>query len=128
MAKYMIELQWKEHSVDLEALEIWMKANAGASYDGNSADSKLTLYFLEEPSQDIKDAIIAEWEAMDDAGHEKCVSHRSLAQRSEAAQVRAAAIKAKKMGMLQKTWANMDGIERKIYLGLESEILDEDLE
>lgn len=81
MVKHTKELSWKEHSVDLVALEAWMKANAGEHYCGNSADVSLKLHFLEEPSQETLDAIEAKWAELDDAEHEMCASYKSNAER-----------------------------------------------
>ena len=57
IAKFKIDLQWKEFNVDLNAINTWMKANAGADYCGTQASNKLELWFLEEPTQEVKDAI-----------------------------------------------------------------------
>lgn len=81
MVKYTKELEWKEHNVDLEALEVWAKVNCGEHYCGNSADSLLKLHFLEEPNQDVLDAINAIWEELDDPEHEMCAKYKSNEQR-----------------------------------------------
>ena len=95
MVKYNMELSWKEHSVDMEAFEAWAKANCGADYCGNSADSSLKMHFLEAPSQEIQDAIDAQWEAMDDEEHAMCASYTPQADRQAAkAAAKAAAIAA----------------------------------
>lgn len=80
MVKHNIELQWKEHSVDLEAFNAWTKEQ-DENCVGSSADSKLTLHFLEEPSQEVKDAIAQKWADMDDEEHEMCASYASLEDR-----------------------------------------------
>ena len=54
---YDIKVEWKEFKIHLPDLESWMRANAGSDYVGNSADINLRLHFLNEPSQEIKDAI-----------------------------------------------------------------------
>ena len=82
VAKYSIELAWKGHSVDLEGLEAWLRANAGEHYCGNSADSKLTLWFLEEPSEEIKGAMRAKWDDLDNEDADLCVSYKSQEQRA----------------------------------------------
>jgi len=83
MVKFNMELQWKEHAVDLEAFCIWAKAQ-DANCCGTSADSKLTVHFTEEPSQEVKDAIDQKWEDMDDEEHEMCTSYQSNADRAAA--------------------------------------------
>lgn len=95
MIKFSKELEWKDHTIDLEAFEAWAKANCGEEYCGNSADSKLRLHFSEEPSQEIKDAIDDKWEELDDEEHEMCASYKSRAERAaERAAAKAAAIAA----------------------------------
>jgi len=61
---FSIIKQWKERRVHLPTFDAWLKANAGASYRGNSADTALTLWFEEEPSEEVKTAIDAEWELL----------------------------------------------------------------
>lgn len=70
VAKYMISLEWKEFNVDLEAVEAWMRANAGSSYCGNQAGTKLELWFYEEPEQDNKDLIALYWEDLNEESDE----------------------------------------------------------
>jgi hypothetical protein len=90
MVKYTKELEWKQHMVDLEAFEAWAKANCGADYCGNSADAKLRLHFLEQPSQAIEDAIDSKWEDLDDEEHPMCVSYKSEEERKVEAQAKKA--------------------------------------
>ena len=84
MVKFNMEFDWKDHSIDLEALEAWLKANAGEHYCGNSADSKLKLHFLEEPSDEIKLDIEAKMEELDNPKHNMCKSYQSQKDRAEA--------------------------------------------
>jgi hypothetical protein len=69
-AQFCMELDWKSFNVDMNTVEAWMKANAGDKYCGNCASAKLQLWFLEEPTQDVKDAINAHWEALDETSDE----------------------------------------------------------
>jgi hypothetical protein len=78
--KHTIELEWKAFNICLETLETWLKANAGEHYCGNSADSKLSLHFMEEPSQEIKDAIQAKWDEIDESAAE-ATAYKSLEDR-----------------------------------------------
>jgi hypothetical protein len=95
MVKHTMELEWKAHPIDLEALEEWLKETAGEHYCGNSADSKLKLHFLEEPSEEVKAAIEAKMEELDDEEHEMCKSYQSQKDRAEAkAKAKESAIKA----------------------------------
>ena len=84
MVKHTIEIDWKEHKIDLQALDEWMRENAGEHYCGNSADSKLRLHFLEEPSEEVKLLVQMMMEELDDPEHEMCKSYVSQAERVEA--------------------------------------------
>ena len=84
MVKYNIQLNWKEHFIDLEAFTVWAKAQ-DVNCCGSSADeNNLIIHFLEEPSQEIKDTITQKWEDMDDDTHEMCASYESQADRNVA--------------------------------------------
>lgn len=61
---FSIDLNWLAFPVNLQAVETWMKANAGSDYCGNSADADLTLWFKNEPSDAIKSAIQAYWDSL----------------------------------------------------------------
>lgn len=84
VVKWIKILEWKDHNVDLVAFEAWAKANCGESYCGSSSDVNLRMGFLEEPSQDIKDAIDAKWAALDDAEDAMCQSYQSAEARAAA--------------------------------------------
>lgn len=60
---YPIKLEWKEFNVDLKAIETWAKAQSN-DCTGSSADYAFTLYFNNEPSDEIKDAIQAKWDGL----------------------------------------------------------------
>src|SRR6516225_3474768 len=45
---YSIQLPWKTFNVDLPSIDAWAKALT-ASYQGNSADIQLTLWFNADP-------------------------------------------------------------------------------
>lgn len=48
---YSVKLSWPVgFNVYLPSIETWVKANAGAGYVGNSADSSLTLWFSSDPT------------------------------------------------------------------------------
>ncbi len=94
IAKHTIELEWKEFNLDLNTIHAWMQANAGEQYSGSSADSTLKLHFLEEPSQEEKDAIVAYWEALDEESDE-AANYMSAADIEAEKATKAAAGKAK---------------------------------
>jgi hypothetical protein len=70
VVNYSIRLDWKEFNLDMNTVEAWFRANAGEHYLGNGAYSCLELYFSEEPSQEIKDAIAAYWDGLDEESEE----------------------------------------------------------
>lgn len=78
MVKYTKELQWKDHLVNLAALEIWLRTNL-ENYCGNSADVCLKLHFLEQPSDEALALIDVKWAELDNPQHEMCVSYKSQA-------------------------------------------------
>jgi len=90
---YEMKLEWKEHNVDLRAVEAWMKANT-TGYLGNSADSCLHLWFEEEPSQEDKDAAQAYWDGLDENSDE-AQSYESAADLEAARLAKKASAKAK---------------------------------
>lgn len=94
VAKYKIELDWKEFNVDLESVEVWMKANAGSDYCGNQAHARLELWFLEEPSQEVKDAIAAYWDGISEESDE-AEGYVSAEDRAEDREAKKASGKAK---------------------------------
>jgi len=94
VAKYSIELEWKEFNVCLETVHAWMQANAGEHYRGSSADSKLRLHFVEEPSQEVKDDVAAYWEALDEESDE-AANYMSAADRAAEVEAKKASGKAK---------------------------------
>lgn len=108
---YMIQFSWKSFRVSLAMIEEWMKTNAGDKYTGNSADSCLSLWFSEEPSQDTKDAVEAYWTAIE--------SNSLEATKYVAIQTITEAITTLKAGIPAKTWNQMNGTERKLVLGLD---------
>lgn len=64
VAKFKIDLSWKDFSVDLNAVGDWLKANAGESYCGTQAYSILEVWFTEEPDQNVKDAVALYWDEL----------------------------------------------------------------
>lgn len=76
-----IQLEWKQFSLDLNSVETWMKSNVGEGYRGNSADYCLHLWFEEEPSQEVKDAVASYWEGLTSESNEAAV-YKSQEERS----------------------------------------------
>lgn len=73
VAKTNIQLEWKDHNVDLAALDVWMRENI-QHYCGNTADTKLTLWFDEIPSEEDIDAAKAKWDEID-SEHDMALSY-----------------------------------------------------
>lgn len=94
VAQYSIDLDWKGFNLDLNAIDAWMKANAGEEYCGCSANSKLQLHFLAEPSEDVKEAIESHWAGLDEESAE-AVAYKSQAARAADVAAKKASGKAK---------------------------------
>lgn len=89
---FNIELQWKEFNLDANSIESWMRANAGEHYTGCSCNSKLELHFQEEPSDEIKEAIAAHWDSLDENSDEAKAYKSDEERESEAAAAKAALV------------------------------------
>lgn len=77
-AKMKIDLQWKEHNVNLEMVNSKLKQDC-PKICGTQAASCLEVWFTEEPTQEEKDAVIAYWESLDEASAE-ATGYKSRAQ------------------------------------------------
>lgn len=110
VAKYSIELEWKEHNVNLDAVHSWMQENAGEQYCGMSSHSKLVVHFKEKPSSEEEQACRDYWEGLDEES-EEAGSYAS------AEDIKAAS-DAMRAGLVSKTWDQMSAAERKMVLGL----------
>jgi hypothetical protein len=127
MIKQSIEMKWKEHSLDLDSIEAWMRSNV-PSYVGNAANAaKLDLFFSEKLSEADLALVESKLAELESPEHEWALAYRSREQRAQDKALREERIKQMKLGMLEKTWANMSGTERKLYLGLDAEVLDSEL-
>ena len=102
-------LQWKEFSVNILAIETYFIATY-PYYRGNSADTALTLWFSEEPTDEDKTAIQAYWDGIlvDSTEATSYVSSQQVAAR----------IADLKAGLLAKSWDDMTAAERKIVVGV----------
>jgi hypothetical protein len=89
---FNIRLEWKSFPLNLNAVDQWMRAHAGDQYRGNSADSRLTLWFENEPEQAIQDEIQAYWDALSETS-EEATSYKTAQQLAEeASQAKAQAL------------------------------------
>ena len=114
---YSIVYSWKSYKVHLPVLEAWLKANAGEGYKGNSADASLTLWFDDEPSEEIKLAVDAQWDALTEEG--------------EAAKIllyenRNKAVESARAALLTATFDSLIPAERKLWMNAALTVEDKD--
>lgn len=94
-----MSFSWKEFNVSLVLLETWLRENAGAGYCGNCASgASLELYFIEEPSQEIKDAVQAYWDGLEDDSAEAS-DYKSQEQINADVEAKKASAKAKLLAL-----------------------------
>lgn len=106
---YSIKLEWKSFNLCLESIDAWMKSSCGDNYVGNSADSALTLWFKEQPSNE--EDVLAYWELLDEESDEakSYLSAGAIAKK----------IAELKEGLVLKSWDEMMPAERKLMMGLQ---------
>ena len=90
---YSMKLEWKEFNEDLRAIDAFVKLQS-EDYKGNSADSALTLWFENEPSEEIKQAIADKWDGLS-AESEEAASYQSAAQIEAEKEAKKASARAK---------------------------------
>jgi len=62
---YDLKLDWHDFNVDLNTIDVWLKANAGDRYCGMSADSSLRIHFTSQPDFDDAVAVEGYWMSLD---------------------------------------------------------------
>jgi hypothetical protein len=105
---FSIIKEWKEYDVDLADLHTWLKANAGVLYTGSSADYVLTVWFSEEPSEEIKTAVDGHWNGLTSEGEAAKITHRQNLDLAVVAALDAIPL---------EDWADMIPAERKLAMG-----------
>lgn len=65
-----INLPWQSFSVDLNTVNAWMVANAGAHYCGLSANSMFQAHFTQEPGDELRVEIASYWSALNTSSPE----------------------------------------------------------
>ena len=85
VAKAALTLAWKDFPVDLNLVQTWMKLHGGDNCCGVSAGQHIVVHFIEEPTQDVKDAIQGYWEGIT-AESEEAISYVSAKAREQAVQ------------------------------------------
>jgi hypothetical protein len=88
-----MDLNWKSHPINLQAIEVEVKALVGSKYVGNSADTDLTLWFSEALTQEESDLIQAYWDGLDEASPE-AVSYKTSEQLKAEADAEKVALRA----------------------------------
>lgn len=106
---YSMTLPWKSFNLSLSDIETWMQTNSGEFYCGNSADTKLTLWFSEDPGSTIVTMCEQYWANLHDASDE---ANSYIPQA-----VIAAALAALKASLHTKEWTDMSAAERKLLTG-----------
>ena len=105
---FNINYSWQSFRVHLPNLDIWLKANV-PSYQGNSADYSLTLWFSSEPTDEIKAAIDAQWESL--------TAETEAAKWQHDADLEAAVVVAK-TAILTMDLTTMNQAERKLFMNM----------
>lgn len=103
-------LQYKPFNISLDTVEAYMRENYPA-YAGNSASNdELILWFSEAISEETKQEILDYWESIDESSAEATsyVSKHDIKQ----------AIEAAKRAAIDKSWDQMNVVERKIVMGM----------
>jgi hypothetical protein len=112
---FSIVKEWKSYRVHLGEFTAAVKVIAGENYKGMSADSVLTLWFEEDPSEEIKLAIDVKWDAVvevDEAAKFKLDADRT------------AAVLAAKEALLTANFDSLIAAERKLVMNMP--LTDED--
>lgn len=59
-----INLEWLAFNVDMNTVDTWMKANAGANYCGLSANDFMQVHFTADPGNDVAIAVEGYWTSL----------------------------------------------------------------
>jgi hypothetical protein len=114
---FSIVKNWKEYRVHLGEFSAAVKTLAGENYKGASADYSLTLWFEEDPSEEIKAGIDAAWDALTEEGE---------AAKFKLDADRVAAVAAAKEALLTADFADLIPAERKLWMNRELSVADLD--
>jgi hypothetical protein len=75
-AKYSIQLDWKDHSVDLSTLNQWFKDALSESYKCISGNKSLKVWFSSLPTEEDTFLVNGIWDELDDMAHDMCKEFR----------------------------------------------------
>ena len=70
--KYSIQLDWKDHDINLTALDCWFKDALSEAYKCISGDKTLKVWFSKLPTEEDTFLVNGIWEELDDIKHEMC--------------------------------------------------------
>lgn len=121
-----LRLSWKEYGVDLGLAEIEIKSRCSKIL-GYTGHNEMILSHREDLSQEEIDSINAYWDSLSPE-HDHCKNYKDRDQREAHKGSREEKIKQAKLAMVSKTWANMNAAERKLCMGLDEEVSDENLQ
>lgn len=110
-AQYIMELSWKEFNLDVDSVKAEIASMAGENFCGCAADYTLQLFFLEEPTQEVKDLISTYWNSIDSESPE-AEAYVSISEYETA-------IAAARESAVTKDWDQMSTAERKVIVGLQ---------
>lgn len=108
---YTITKDWKEFNISLDKIDEWGRTNLGASFSGISADNNLRFDFTEEPSNEVKAALNAMWDGIEDDTHEYATSYFSFSEYESA-------LSAAKEDAVTKSYDELSAIQKKLLLGV----------
>lgn len=106
---FSVTKDWKEYRIHLGEFSTAIKVIANKSYIGCSADYRMTLWFNEEPSEEIKSQIDAIWDNLTEEG--EAAKFKLDADRD-------AAVILAKESLLTADFADLIPAERKIWMGM----------
>jgi len=109
MSLYCIKLNWKKFKVHLPDAEDYFKMAAGSIYVGNSASGQeLSLWFTEDPSENVRLIIEAFWDGLSEGAEAKKISHSDSLKKAE---------EFAKENIINVDFSNMIIAEKKIFMG-----------
>ena len=106
---YSVKLEWHPHSVDLQAVETYVKANF-PNCVGNSADTALTFWFTEALSTGQEQNLRSYWAALGSVSPEALSYVPQFMIEEKIAELKADAV--------TKDWNQLSITQKKLIAGL----------
>jgi len=82
MNTFSMEFNWKAFDVDLYDFSLFAQSNSDNKFAGMSADSKLTLWFTEMPSEQKIMSIQQHWESLSESAEAAKIEYRDKLERA----------------------------------------------